>query len=721
MLKKKKLMDLPILTKEHKGAITQAVAEVVTIDGEEILHIDVTMCGEVIVRYFADRLRDRWICYGQCAGWNQMSLDSAVDYEVSKGSFCRSGWGLGRYYSTQVTTFVDGEDSETIFNYLKDDNWGNALAMLGFWEATRREERRHNALLRKQERINKLMERIPPIPDDFQEWLGKEVFPEEFIYVKNAEAKGKKEYSCAACGKKGTRKMKAPIGKIIQCPRCGKDVRVRSKGRRYNYRSEPVVLIQPFKIPNTYTDQLWKLTGERQGYVERQLKVYCAASEEGRHFIICEEIRAIVNAGYQLGDVYYGKYSDARPENQAFWDGNSQNKRWLSSYLYPGNLREVLPLAGLEHSGIDILAGKGRKINVDYFLINFDRRPWLEYLIKAGLYNLVQDVVDRQQLWRINLNGKGRSLQECLRLDGAGVNRMKQMDGDATVLGWLQLEKRLGKKISRESLEYLKKEAIFENNIETWKMFCSFGSVEKLVHYLQKQSKLMGEKAKYVIDFWGDYMDMCRRLHKQLDNEMIYKPKDLQAAHNACLSMLKYEEASERAEEVRKKYPEAEHVLYLAQKYAYTGEEYMIIIPQKIEEIVVEGSVLGHCIDRTDIYFDRIQSRTSILAFLRKVSAPDVPWYTLEIEPGGTIRQKRTVGNNQKAEDIKAFTPFLREWQQYVKKIISDFQKAAAKVSRLCRLKEYQELRDKKVTVRNGLLAGKLLADVLEEDLMEVM
>ena len=79
------------------------------------------------------------------------------------------------------------------------------------------------------------------------------------------------------------------------------------------------------------------------------------------------------------------------------------------------------------------------------------------------------------------------------------------------------------------------------------------------------------------------------------------------------------------------------------------------------------------------------------------------------------------MGNNQKAEDIKAFTPFLREWQQYVKKMLSDEEKELAKASRETRLREYKELRDKKEPVRNGLLAGKLLADVLEADLMEAM
>ena len=44
-----------------------------------------------------------------------------------------------------------------------------------------------------------------------------------------------------------------------------------------------------------------------------------------------------------------------------------------------------------------------------------------------------------------------------------------------------------------------------------------------------------------------------------------------------------------------------------------------------------------------------------------------------------------------------------------------------AEKSKSIRLEEYKELREKRETVRGGLLAGKLLVDVLEADLVEAM
>ena len=112
---------------------------------------------------------------------------------------------------------------------------------------------------------------------------------------------------------------------------------------------------------------------------------------------------------------------------------------------------------------------------------------------------------------------------------------------------------------------------------------------------------------------------------------------------------------------------------------------------------------------------------TSLLVFLRQTESPDAPWYTLEIEPGGTIRQKRTVGNTQKDEDVKAFTPFLREWQKHILKRMNAKDKALAKASKEARTAEYGLLRKEKKLVRNGLLQGQLLVDVLEKDLMEAI
>lgn len=726
MLRKKELMALPELVSddaEQRGVC--AKAEILDIDGREILHIDVTEFGKMLVRYYADRDASRWICYGKCAGWNQMSLYSAVDYEISRGDYYGHDYYGHRLYSTQGEPAFDSSSIlvEQYFDGGSYSSWRiGAKWAINDWEFECRQNKREQFMNNKMTRIGELMKRVPALPEDFEKWLRTEIFADDFLYIMK---QGKKTaYSCTACGKTGSRRMKARVGGETTCPRCGRTVKVRSLNRSYKPQKADVVIMQTTKVPRDRKDWLRDLIPEKEVYVERQLKAECRITANGKELQIYENLRAIVPKGENWGKVYYGEYPESAPEDQSFSDTNRSNRRWRDSYLYPNNLQEVLPVAGMEHSGIDILARKRILINVDFFIVKYPGMMWIEYLIKAGLFRLVQDIVNKAMYYRGEslIPPSGKNLQECLMLDAAGVNRMKQLNGGATTLEWLRVECRTGRKISRETLEFMA-----ENNVSPWddpaaKMFRVIGSPNKFANYLRKQMEKTGYAASTVMNTWIDYMDMCKRLKKQLDNEMVYKPKDVQLAHDECLALLKREDAGKRANEVRKKFPEAEiNMRMMADKYEFSDDTYMIIVPKSIEDIIVEGGTLGHCIDRTDVYFDRIQQRNSFLVFLRKAERPDAPWYTLEIEPGGTIRQKRTVGNTQRDADIKAFTPFLREWQKHVLGKMNEKDKELARASREARLSEYADLRARKEPIRRGLLQGQLLADVLEADLMEAI
>ena len=719
MLRKKELMALPeLLGNENEGV--SARAEIVDIDGRQILHIDVSQFGHMIVRYFADRDAGRWICYGKHGRWNQMSLYSAVNYEISRGDYYGHDYYGHRLYSMQGEPAFDSSSAlvEQYFEKMECCWHTGAKWMISEWEYDCRALKREQFMNNKMAKIGQIMDRVPALPEDFEVWLRNEVFPDDFLYVRR---QGKKtEYICAACGKTGSRAMKAAVGGETTCPRCGKAVKVRSLNRSYKPLKADIVLMQTARLPRDRRDPLKHILPEHDVYIVRQLKAECRVTADGKELKIYEYLRAVVPKGENWGKVYYGECTDGGPNDQSFTDTNPVGRRWKTSYLYPNNLQEVLPAAGMEHSGLDILARKNVKINVNMFITTYHKRPWIEYLIKAGLYRLVQDISDNY-VHDDCIKKTGRNLQECLMLDGAGVCRMKQLNGGVTMLEWLKVEKRTGMKVSKESIEYFEKKNLGPWTTGVDKMLKYF-SPNRLANYIQKQEKETHRAACEVVNEWNDYMDMARKLKKQLGNEMIYKPRNVDLAHDECLALLKREDAGKRANEVRKKFPEAEiNMQMMTDKYEFSDDTYQIIVPQSIEDIIVEGGTLGHCIDRTDVYFDRIQQRTSFLVFLRKTERPDAPWYTLEIEPGGTIRQKRTVGNTQRDEDIKAFTPFLREWQKHVLRKMNESDKALAKASREARLSEYADLRARKEPIRRGLLQGQLLADVLEADLMEAM
>ena len=134
--------------------------------------------------------------------------------------------------------------------------------------------------------------------------------------------------------------------------------------------------------------------------------------------------------------------------------------------------------------------------------------------------------------------------------------------------------------------------------------------------------------------------------------------------------------------------------------------------------VFVEGNELKHCITGKETYFDRMAKQESYLLFLRKTDTPEKPYYTLEVEPDGTVRQKRTYFDRQNP-DIEEAKKFLVKWQEQLVRKLNKEDKILSLKSRDLRKKEIKDLRKKKVKVNGFGFTGKLLADILEEDLME--
>ncbi len=201
--------------------------------------------------------------------------------------------------------------------------------------------------------------------------------------------------------------------------------------------------------------------------------------------------------------------------------------------------------------------------------------------------------------------------------------------------------------------------------------------------------------------------------------ELVYKPKDLIKSHDEAVKLSGGQEIAKRAGEIAEKFPDIDEIcISIKEKYEFSDKKYAILVPNKIEDIITEGQVLRHCLDRSDIYFERIQMRESYIVFLRKQEELDRSYYTLEIEPGGAVRQKRTVGDKQNP-DFQEAKKFIEKWQKEIQKSLSDEDMKLSAESARLRIEEFAELRRTKAKIWRGHLAGHLLADVLEADFME--
>jgi len=310
-----------------------------------------------------------------------------------------------------------------------------------------------------------------------------------------------------------------------------------------------------------------------------------------------------------------------------------------------------------------------------------------------------------------------KDLAKALGIDKARMKRLRKNRGGKCFLKWLRHEKAMDTIFLDEMIGYFAGQEIEPGDLEEMRKVMS---ERKICNYLKKQNRISGRSAKELIHTWEDYICVARRLGMDITKELFYKPGNLKKAHDDAVAVCGGADLAKRAGEIAGKFPDIDGIYAeIREKYEYYEKKYSIIVPERIEDIIREGKVLGHCLHSSDRYFERIHIRESYIVFLRRTEELDKPYYTLEIEPDGTARQKRTAGDNLNA-DFDEAKNFIRRWQQEVQKRLTEEDEKLAGISRRLRAEEFNELREEKKKVWHGKLAGKLLADVLEADLMEV-
>lgn len=191
----------------------------------------------------------------------------------------------------------------------------------------------------------------------------------------------------------------------------------------------------------------------------------------------------------------------------------------------------------------------------------------------------------------------------------------------------------------------------------------------QIYNYLRRQVEESQEPIQQVLTTWRDYLSMAERLGIDTSDEIIYRVKLLRQRHDELVLRCKQMDKKKQAAEVLKHFPKVDRICQaIKAKYEYANEEYIVVAPNGVLDIIVEGDILCHCLRGADRYWDRIQTHESYILFLRRASNPDMPYYTLEIEPDGTIRQKRTKFDRQEP-DIEDAKKFLVEWQRVVAKL----------------------------------------------------
>lgn len=412
------------------------------------------------------------------------------------------------------------------------------------------------------------------------------------------------------------------------------------------------------------------------------------------------------------------------------------------------------------------------------YLCHYAEHPQLEMLSRMGHDFLIHEVVmeNRENVSLIDWNAK--KPWDLYRLSKQEYNEWAKYRYDLDVY---KIFKRINGKGRRDWERAKELEGNFYKLKDAYGFIAKARRlgvpVRELMNYINRVQQSSGGgcwqcpgitlQAAYTL--WLDYINLAEGVGR--GKTVSIMPKDLKAEHDALLVIKQKQDAknarrlarkqaelrrmtedqriakeiddlkaesrqnakrlrkqAEKAAADTKKYPAFERTYKkIAAKYEWGNGTFTICAPKTVADVIYDGMFLSHCVGKSwgaepgwIRYLDRIRSGESFLLFLRHTDKQDEPYYILEVEPGGTVRQKRTVLDRQDKRDIDAVKAFIAEWQAAIQDCLTDKDRKAAQKSRAVRIEEYAELRRNKVEVRNGHLRGQLLADVLEADLLEV-
>ena len=680
-MRKQALAALPVMETKQKGRLVG-----VRIDGDTLV-LDCWSGGEYAGRYCMRENGEYMACVNGV--WRQQKLCDVLSRVHYRGyySYAENGRAFDETQQRLADQFFQkinagGYSIESSANYAEQKYMSD--------KRQRREARRLA-------KIAERMRAVPMLPEGFAGWLKTVPFEGKQFFFKG---KQEDEYFCTACGK--THRMKhLKQNQTVVCSRTGQTAKV-DKRRTQRASSCHAMVIQ------------W-LNKEKDERVARHLLVECLWDNKGQHLEICEQVRYVLKST-GCNEWYYGQQYRADDIWQWWDEKNPLSFHCYKEFCYPEGVKELLAGTVYENIGIPEMAAKGWSVWYNKLMSSPSSSGVMEYLAKGGYQRLTEHVSANIYWGSDTVNYHGHNLQEVLKIDKQRANRLRQANGGIHYLRWVQWEMKNDRRLTEKTVLWLEKHKLAEGDLS---FVLSYMSPEQVMHYLERQAKESGKNIHWLLDEWKDHLRMAKQCKMDVSDAIVYRPRDLVIAHDRLVEKINRTNAEQQEREYNKKYPGITEVCKRLAKYEWSDGVYAVVAPTRVADILVEGRTLNHCVTN-DRYFERLAKEESYILFLRKATAPDVPWYTLEVEPGGVIRQKRTKFNRQE-KDLDAAKDFLKRWQQEIIRRVGERERSLQKASAAARSSEIAQLRRDGVVVHGGELTGTLLADVLLADLMEVV
>lgn len=156
---------------------------------------------------------------------------------------------------------------------------------------------------------------------------------------------------------------------------------------------------------------------------------------------------------------------------------------------------------------------------------------------------------------------------------------------------------------------------------------------------------------------------MCDRVHEILPNMNPFEARslrDLQWMHDQYTNIAN----AQRFNNLKKDGNWEKFNKKRIEMYEKVGDKFEIVVPREPVDIINEGASLSHCVGG---YLESVASGYKTILFLRKVSEPEISFYTIEVNNSNVVqihgKHNKWLGNNPEA--IQFVIDWLQDIQIY--------------------------------------------------------
>ena len=627
---------------EESGVRWKVTVKEPVVDGERMLVVDF-LENTACVSYKRETPSFRIVCAKKSREAKGITHEGKIQQKVLD-SFRRFA---GEY------AMISLREEEALRRFLKTEKTGNhQLDNLCKWIEQTRQEMKKRSMEERGELMDEDYRLCPEaLPEGLIDYIRREVLPNDRVIIYK---KGNVNGICTVCGTQ----VRAMGRRFTQsayatCPNCGARVScVLEDGSSFAASYiENIVAVQKGTDGKTVFFRQWLL---RRDHTARWEHIEDFLQETVRY-----AIRGAKTAKWQKEGKwnYYMKTERYELDEWTRW---SDNRIYDGGYyFYTGGIEEALSGTAMQYADLDgYLAAERHNKNPIYFLEYHAKYPVIEFLWKAGYRNIVHNrIFGMSKENRNAILWERKKLKECFKFP---LRILKLMPPEEWKLDDVQranyLWKNYGERITDAEMRMALQSRTDVQNLTGAMPYAGIG---KILKYIQKQTEKRKEEKGHttytlegIIRAYRDYLRECEQLHFDLHDREILFPKDLVAAHDRTMKQIAFEKNKADQEKFQKAVEKLE-------KFAWSEGDFFIRPAREQMELTAEGKALHHCVG--GYIGDMAEEKTAIF-FLRKVSEPDKPFYTLELQKKRVI-QCRTEHNASydRKPDVKKFVDMWME------------------------------------------------------------